>query len=327
MFVSIYERDMWFKKVTVEDIKNCFKIAAFVEKTMEKMSSLNCVDLFVESLTKYWENNGRSNNYQVDFFKRCSDRLLEKFLTTKIISLNNADIALRIYTSMLPRERLTALLSDLIITSKSHDAILEFLLQNRDVCAGEIEARLTLNDWTNFLTAGKKQIVQETVSHMMSAFQVGTSLPTLIKILSLPDVNCNEMTTINVILDTLTVHMQDRSALSKKFWSTLFKETKLDDVIGTCGKHERFLEDLLNFVIYICSMMDCITNDAGNWSGDVTASICPEINYADVIRILNGLTHMNCNVRELVRQKIDEAQVNTECAPLWARMLSDLEFS
>ncbi|XP_063911815.1 uncharacterized protein LOC135128709 isoform X1 [Zophobas morio] len=305
--ISIYENDQWVKTVTSEDIKVAFKLGAFVEKAMCKFREQNSASHFLKGV-KTWENYNTKVDYEEEFYAKVCDHLLLKFFKHKFVNENVIDVAVRMYTSLFPKERLEVVLKDLIMTSACFEAIFDFTVANKPIVnIGSVKYELVLQQWSKDFECDNKKIVS-LVADWLTSYKVQTCLPTFMGILAL---NVKNSVT-KVILDGILEKMWDRSILSKNFWLAMFRNVESCCLLQVCCNYKEFFEPLCNFLIYVGGMME--QNNKNQWISNSSTSICPEISYNELETIFKCLCQSeNLGMKEYVISRLSEAQ---ECTDL-----------
>lgn len=318
--ITICENHHWIKTVTSEDIKIAFKMACFVEKSMNKFHEQNCVPQFLNTLKLWGESNNRVVKHDQKFYSKVCDHLLLNFFKNENISENIIDVAVRMYTSLFPKERLQSVLKDLIMTSASFEAIFAFTVANkRAINVDKLKYELIAHDWCKKIENDDKDEIASLINDSLASYKVETSLSTLIGVLSL---NLNHSVT-KLILDKILEKMLDRSILSKNFWLTLVKNVDLVCLREVCVHYVEFLDSYCNFLIYIGGMMDeKKTNDKVQWVSNPNMTLCPEITSSELESIITFLCQSeNSTVKEYVINRLNEAQKYTDSS-IWEHIRS-----
>lgn len=306
-FHKLYENEEMRRSVSKEDIKMYFKIAFFVEKTMEKFKTQNCLNEFFNVLS-LWNNLQKHRVYSEEFYNFACDHLLEMFLKSSDLDAHIVDVACRMYSAFHPKERFEKLLTEYMLMSASCNYILDYIGQQKnDTNCKEIESHLLMSRLSNHLQIGKEKRLNSVIEELLSIYKIESSLPVLFKLLTLKTNDPNEDGVKKIILKQILNKMCDRSILTKTFWLGIFKLTDKTDLICVALKFEDFFLKLCNFIVYIGSMMN---KEGDTWVGDPDISICPEISYHDLLDIIYNF----CSDESLKKHMIEiviEAQATT----------------
>lgn len=321
LYISIYENESWVRTATTEEIKSAFKLSIFIEKTINHFITINTIEEFSDTLLA-WQRKNNQTEQTANFFKFACNHLLRKFFTSFYVSDKTLDVGVRMYTSLLPRDRLEDFLNKIILDVGILEAVSEyFQLNHTQEHAKELEFRLKLNYWSKHCLK-KDALVAEINAHL-SSYEIKTKLGLLIGILSLNDVRENENFVQNLILEAILQKMLDRSILSKTFWFTLCKEIDVKYICVVCTKYSSFLERLLNFLVYIGSMMEQIQFGAISiWKASDNISLCPEITYYDLLNIVECLDKTE-SLKNFIQNRLIDAKNNTELL-LWDDIIAFL---
>lgn len=322
-YVSIYEHDTWVLKATTEEIKSAFKLSIFVEKTIQHFITIETLDEFASTLLD-WQKKHNQTTHNTNFFKISCDHMLKKFFKCPQISETNLDIAVRMYTSLLPRERLESFISKSILDAGFLEAISEyFQINSVEADQQELQFRLKLNYWAKYTPNNNEAISQE-IREYLSTFELYPLLLLLLGILSLKDVTENEKSVQNLILDAILEKMLGRSVLNKPFWLILCKDIDVKYIVKVCTNHFKFLESFLNFLVYLGSMLEKVQyGDIVMWQSDPNTSLCPEISYAHLLNLFKSLCETNEDLREFVHNRIIQAETDTQLL-LWTEIIETL---
>lgn len=306
-FHCLCENDSAFNSVLREDIKDIFKLAVFIEKAMSDFQQKNCAEKFIAVL-----NSCKQDVYNADFYNRACDHVLSKFFQQKTLKPALVDVAVRMYTALLPKERLEAMLTDFILTSVSCKTIVDFAVVNKGVVEkDDLQSDVLLHAWSNQLKLGKSDEITETINNMMSVYKIKSDLPILVKILAVSDEDAKQVK--EIVLDVLLRKMLDRSILSKHFWLAIFKDVNKQDIAKVCETHQEFLLHLSKFLIYLGSMM---VNTGSGWIGDPKLSICPEITFNELLTLVRALKNHSENHKKYLCKIFKDANSNTHL-PIW----------
>lgn len=321
-FVSVVENPEWIKSAKAEDIKNGFKLASFVEKSLTNFRSKNLVSTFFNVLNQWWKTKKyRTKIYNEDYFQFACDRLLAKFFQYEDTSEASLEIAIRIYTSIFPKRRLKNVLSDLILKSNSHESITDFtkanITDNNELKM--LEYSLIIDNWSNVLQIGREIDVRKSVEEKLSFYKIESSLHILIGILSLNTAVDSEKNIQNIVLENLLQKMLDRSLLSNSFWLTMFKKVELFYICRACINFNDFLVSLFNFIVYIGSMMKY---EDGLWQSDENVSLCPQITYQEILGFIRSI-HNSCYSKHFVSHRLKDAQDSTNSS-IWEDIKQEL---
>lgn len=314
------------KGASKENTKDYFKIAYFVEKAVADCNSKNCTDLFLETLRSWNASNGRTKIYSISVYSRACDHLLAGFFKCKSLRPSVVDVAVRMYTALLPRDRLENMLSALITTSLSCKTIADYAVQNKSIInCKELEARLLLNSWSEKLQIAETDHVKELITSMLSNYKVESSLAVLIKMLATRNACASENNVKDLIADCIVKKMMDRSILSKAFWLALFSAVEQTDIAEACQAHHDFFVQLSNFIVYVGSMMNNTTSNGRNmWVGDPNISICPEITYSSLLEITRCLYYYAESHKLFLDFTLTQAEQNTGSL-LWEQFILELK--
>lgn len=317
-FVSILENPVWISTAKAEDIKNGFKLGSFIEKSLSHFRTKNFVSEFFNVLNQWWKREkNQTKVYDEDYFQFACDKLLTTFFQYEESSEASLEIAIRVYTSIFPKDRLKKVISDLILTSSSQEAITDFTKANiTNTELKDLEYNLALNSWSNILKTGRASDVRKEIEIKLSLSKVESQLQLLMGILSLSSVTDSERLIQNIVLENLLQKMLDRSLLSKSFWSTMFKNLEMTYICRVCVNFNDFLVSLFNFIVYIGSMMK---HEDGVWLSDETVSICPEITYHEVLNCIKSIYNTNCSLKQFVSERLIDAQENID-SPIWEKI-------
>lgn len=306
-FHKLLENDSAFSNVSKEDVKDYFKLAIFIEKAIINFQEKDCVDNFFSVLHSYCQAKFCANVNYKEFYGRACDHMLSKFFAEKNFKLSIIDVAIRMYTALLPKERLEFMLTDFILTSVSCTSILNYAVANKNVINGnELQAHILLESWVNQLDREKNSDVLESISNMLSVYKIRSSLPLLIKI-SVIDCNEKQNKIKQIIFDVLLKRMMDRSVLSKAFWLCIFKDVNRQDLMKLCRLKQEFLLHLSKFIVYLGSMMTKVEN---RWYGDENLSICPEITFDEMLALVRSLKNDDC-LKKYFCKVFRDANTNT----------------
>lgn len=298
-FHSLCENENFFRNPCKEDIKDYFKLAIFIEKSMTDFKSKNCAEQFVAIL-----KTNCLKMYSLEFYCFACDHVLTEFFKQKSLKPNVIDVALRMYTALLPKERLEIMLKEFILTSVSSKTILDYFVANKNMIDGnELEAHILLK------YLAKDCELQNTLENMLCHYKLQSSLPRLIKVLCIKTEEVKEDSVKKHIFDVLLEKMMDRSILTQNFWSSIFKNVNPRDLAVVCEKNQDFFLQLSKFIIYLGSMMICVQNADGGkiWKGDPKLSICPEITFDEMLLLIRSLKNHNDNHKNYLRQVFKDA--------------------
>ncbi|XP_044254932.1 uncharacterized protein LOC123005315 isoform X1 [Tribolium madens] len=305
---QIYENQHWVKTVTAEDIKLVFKLGHFIEKTVQKCDERNSREQFF-GLLNVWGEKNQIVVYDYEFYAKMCDHLLVKFFKCRPLNERIIDIAVRMYTSLFSKDRLQAVLKDLIMTSASFEAISQFCVANKTIInVNNLKHQLILNEWIRDYENGNKDIILTLVKESLTSFKVENSLPVLLGILALEVKN----PVTDLILQSILEKMLDRSILSKNFWLTITKTIDGNCLVQVCINYSEFLEYFCNFLIYLGSMMEEINSE---WMTNSSISICPEITYNELKTIFITLCKHSL-IENYVRNMLKEAEKCTD-SKIW----------
>lgn len=308
-FILVYENKRFPKSASLEDVKNAFKLGNFIEKTILNFKAKNSLPQFMNILNKCWENNNRTKMYPEIFLEKACDSLLKNFFQYPYLPEKNLDIAIRIYTTLHPKERLQSLISELILRHSSVKVLM-------DSCGDspEREYHVLLGRLLSFYESSKGNELNDEINKFLSISMVEEFLYLLLGILSLTDLSVSQKHVQKQILECLVQKMLDRSILSKSFWITLCKIIDRSVISKACDNHREFLNSLLNFLIFLGSTMD--KNEENVWTPNTTMSYCPEIGFHDILQIFKLICKENSDLNYYVVNRLYEAKDNTECI-LW----------
>ncbi|XP_031341160.1 uncharacterized protein LOC116169259 isoform X2 [Photinus pyralis] len=280
-YVNMYETNTWLNSVSIEELKNGFKLGKLIEDSVRNLQLKQCTNTFFSVLNAWWKQKSRTKVYSVDFFLKACDNLLTKFFQ-KNIPIQTLDNAIRMYTSLFPRERFEKVISRLILMSASHTQIIDYTIANKDnIDIQFLQCRLLLTNWLQECECGRIENVKGVISNMFLSYKLQSTLPLLVTILT---VNIeNEAPVTNIILENLYMKMEDRSVLSKQFWLSLFRYVDRQRLSKVCLRYNEFLIKLFDFIIYIGCMMNYIPhNSEMKWMGDPETSICPNLIFRKI---------------------------------------------
>ncbi|KAF5285186.1 hypothetical protein FQA39_LY16736 [Lamprigera yunnana] len=305
MYIDIYESDTWLNSVTVEDIKGHFKLSKFVEDTVTSAKSKNCVNHLMKILI-LCNSNKRKNLYDVEFFLKACDHLLEKFLL-KDIPIQNLDVAIRMFTSMFSQQRLESSLFNTVLMSSSVDKLINYTIASEGELANALlDAPLLLRNAVEECNNGRK-----------------TKSEAVLTVLLTDEVSEEEKWFTDFALKQLYTKMDDRSILSKHFWLALFNVDKMY-LCKICVKRKNFFQKLIDFIIYIgCMMNREIHNSKVVWVGDSSTSICPDMSYSSIIGVAKVLSNYDVRLKECIENHIMKAKESSGTL-LWDEFLQDL---
>lgn len=313
-FHRLMENSTAFSKISKEDVKDYFKLAIFIEKATMNFKTKNCAENFISVLKSCNQGLFPVMVYNIDFYSHACDHVLFKFFTQKSLKPALVDVAVRMYTALLPKERLDNMLTDFILKSASCSSILDYTVSNKNVIdKNQLHAHSTLHTWTKQLDVGKGSEVQERITNMLSAYKIRSSLPLLIKILAIDNISEKENKIRKIILDMVLKKMIDRSILSKAFWLSLFKDIDKKDIAKVSALNQEFLLNLSRFIVYLGSMM--VKSD-NVWCGDPNLSICPEITFDEMLVLIRSLKDYSEPLKAYLNRIFRDANSNTGL-PIW----------
>lgn len=322
LFLNTIENKQWTRKATPEIIKNSFKLASFVEKVVNDLNSKGVTNEFLEVFKSWQEQNeNRNMMYQMDTFQYASDYMLDILLCNRAATIESADIALRIYTSFYPVERLHKFLKNKILQQSSCNALLQVVIDSSNDCK-EIEARMMLKEWERLINEGNIQCVKQSIQEMFTNYRLSKSLHTILKMLSVvPEIDSKFKDIKSFIMEKLQEKLLDQN---KEFWNCIFKEVDIVILSEAC-LHNRIIIDLLfKFIEYIGSMMNPIyVNSEKMWIANKQFSLCPDITYDDLFKIIKTLHGLNSEIRDLITNKIKDAGSNSS-SKIWDDILFSL---
>lgn len=313
-FHKLCENEETRRAISKEDIKLYFKIAYFVEKTVEKFKTQDCLHEFFSVLTIF-NNLHKRASYSEEFYSVACDHLLGVFLKNVSLNSHTVDTACRMYTALHPKERFEKVLTEYMLTSASINYILDYIIkhQKNHINSNKIESCLLMNQLANQLRRGKEKELHTVVEELLSICKVESSLSVLFRLLTFKPQTADEDSVQKLILNQILNKMVDRSVLSKTFWLTIFKLNDKVDLVHVALKFDDFFIKLCNFIVYIGSMM----NKQGNtWVGDTDASICPEISHRDLLDMICYFCSFDKTLKKRILEYIIEAQVTTG-STLW----------
>lgn len=318
-FIDNYEKQLKLK-TSVDEIKDHFKAANFIEKTIEKMEEKLLLDKFIVILNTYFKNLNRTLTYDTDFYKYACDKTLEKFIEGRKFDI---EIALRMYTSFCNEERFENVLEKIILNSGINEAIHNYIVSNKNqINLKEIQCRIMLDNFVKEINNGKIEEIKKYVESTLESYKVNEYLPNFIGILTLENCTQAENTVKNILLKELLTRMDSRSYFSKEFWITLLKNTDKDLIVTACKKYKLLLESLLNILVYCGTMMSCtMNNSVREWHGDTKKSICPEVGYEDILIFLKSLTNLDEDISKYTRDRIKKAKTDTNVL-IWDDIVS-----
>lgn len=307
----LLESDSAFSHLYKEDVTNYFKLAIFIERAIANFQKKNCIESFFDVLKSHLQDSFGAKMQNVDFYKHACDHVIFKFFTQKSDLI---DVALSMYTQLLPKERFEDMLTDFIVTSASCKTIFDYAIENKTkINKVDLQAQILLQSWANQLETSKNNEIQESINNMLSAYKIRNSLALLLKVLIVENTTENDNKIKQIIFDLLLKKMTDRSILSKAFWLCLFKEVKNQDVAKICALNQEFLLHLSRFIVYLGSMMVKTENA---WCGDPSLSICPEITFSEMLVLIRNLKDHNESVKKYLHKVFRDANANTGL-PIW----------
>ncbi|KAJ8922827.1 hypothetical protein NQ315_007862 [Exocentrus adspersus] len=308
--VQILEDQAWFESSDVEDIKNAFKLGLFIEKALAHFRSEGFVSEFIVVLNQWWKKKGRIKMYDENYFQFACDRLLSMFFKCENTPEKSLEIAVRVYTSLFQKSRLKTVISQLILLSSSQEALTDFAKANMTASEmKELEYSLVLNNWTNVVQSGKESDVRSEIENHLTLYKIESTLCLLIGILSLNKLVDSEKLVQDMVLENLLQKMLDRSLLSKSLWLSLFRKVDSNCVCKACDNHEKFLESVFKFIVYLGSMMK---SEGGVWKNDETVSLCPEITYHELFIFIRGVYCTSSALKSFVITRLEEARDSTD---------------
>ncbi|KAJ8951724.1 hypothetical protein NQ318_012574 [Aromia moschata] len=299
-FIIIIENDVWFKSAKADDIKTAFKLGYFLEKSFAHFKSENSLNEFIHVLERWWKMKNSSEN----------------------VAETTLDIAVRVYTSIFPRQRLQQVLNNLLVVSCSHQALTDFanaVMTDHD--KKDLEYQLRLTSWSDFLETGRGNIIKDEITDYLSLHKIESRLHLLLGVLSLNVFLESEKCVQNIILENLLQKMLDRSILSKSFWVTLLRKIDLNIVSKVCSNFEGFLFSIFSFIMYLGGMM---RNENGMWKSDSVTSVCPEITYNDLVIIIRSICDTSSVLKDFAISELNEAKEHIETS-IWDEIKQDIQ--
>lgn len=306
-FVNQYESDL-NQKPTVEEIKDDFKAAIFIEKTIRKFEEKNIVSKFINCLNGHMESLKRSKFYEVNFYKFACDNLLLKYFNGRKFDI---DIALRMYSSSCDEKRFEFVVEKHILDSGINEAILNHIICNKDaINKSELECRLLLLNLRKEIEKGKLEETKTNLENMFNSYKIDKYLSLFLGILNLNDLSEEEESLKLMILQILLNKMDDRSFKSKEFWLTLIQNTNSNLLVQVSVCYKSFLNSLLKFLSY-CACLMKYNENINQWVGDQDKSICPEITFDNILNIYKSLINVNSQTKEIVKSFINTVKNDT----------------
>lgn len=298
MFLCEYKQ--WLKTITLDEIKNSFKCARFIERVVETAGENNCSEELQEVVKI---EISRQPYCDLELLGHACDHLLIVIFKTKQVSKDNVDISMRIYQTMLPKERLQGVIKDLLTKSLAFQSISRFALQNLDKDnSKELQYRLLLNK----LTESKDNVLSETIDNMLSGYKIKENLMQLLGVISLATkISLKENNTQIEVANLICQKLQDKSDNNSKFiWSALLKYLDHKILMLVSEKYADFLNKLIDVVIFIASLM--ILDRKKNWVVDENIpNSCANVSYYDLVIVLNVLS--NSKNKLIINEKLEEA--------------------
>lgn len=301
-FIESYETQL---KCTVDDIKEQFKAAFFVEKTIIKMEEKLCVQQFVECFNCWLESdyNKIPVVYEIDLYKIACDKLLSRYF--KAENKNDTDIAIRMYTSLCGEKRFEIVIENVILRSGINESILNYCTLNKDrININMLKSRLLL---FNFMRCNYED-VEKNIENLIDTCHVKNHLSILLEILTSDFENTTCTAIKRSILQILLNKMEDRTFTTGIFWNALIKNVDKKLLVTTCEAHDEFFKSLFNFLVYCGCMMDYKKINAKRiWFVSKTKTICPEICFTDIFTVINLLLCTKGDIAECTSNRIEEA--------------------
>ncbi|XP_060530156.1 uncharacterized protein LOC132704286 isoform X1 [Cylas formicarius] len=309
-FTSIYNNNVWVRDADADSIKSAFKLGHFIERVLESLEANQCGGQFSDLLNQ-WFSQKQERAYDVEFFTKANDRLLEKIFCYANVSESTLDISIRIYSSFYPKSRFKMFLQHILLRSSSVLAIQEFVTN----CVGfpeNFEETIIIKTWTNYLVSGRKEAVISEIRGYLSLYKVDAMLPTVMKMLSLNGLSESERSTQKMILECTLEKMNDRSILSKTFWLSMFKNLTPVSILNVCVVHKEFLESIFSFLEYVGSMIRVEPGKSVfEWKTMEGVSFCPEIGGSDIVPLLKLMFKPGSDLRHYVGEAIQKAKINS----------------
>lgn len=320
-FLTIYQDPSWVKQCTPDTIKFAFKTGHFVEKCMDKFRDKQYLSEFMK-LLEVWCHKKDLKFYKQEFFVCANEQILLKVFRTPNVNETTLDIAIRVFCSIYNKVRLKQFLSQLILTSSSINAIVDFvnlsMSENSD-----IKHVIVLNKWNDLLSIGQEKVLKAEIDSYLSLYKVEERLPSMLCMLCV-EISYIQLGTIKtLILDSILSKMSDRSILSKNFWITLFKKTDKGNIAKVSSLYKSFLESLWSFIEYTGSMFKRDAIHSFEWKSDSILSIYSEIDYFDLFNAIKAVCSFASNNRQYIFAKLEQAKENSN-KDLWMEMKNEL---
>lgn len=299
-FIENYEKALPARS-TIEDIKDFFKTAHFVEKTIEIIEAKQLTDSFLSCLNTFLDSNDRKH-YDLQFYKYACDYAILKYFKGRKFDL---DIAMRMYTSFLSEERFQTVLQKAIINSCVNDAVLNYTIFNKErLCLSNLTSKLLFVDFKHKIDCGEVDYVKNTIDNMIS----NENLPLIVEILMFLTENDNDKILGSIIVKNLIFSemLSDRSPRSRNLYTTLLKNVNKKLLRDVARKNIDFFNALLNLVIFCANSMrnDCSSCRRVWYSSP--DGICPEVTFDDVVDVLKSLIELKGEFAEIVVNCFDE---------------------
>lgn len=309
-FDSLLTNNSWINNAKVEDIKTVFKLGAFIENFTKHLSSQNALEEFLNITKTQNHSISKCSDYQ----KAC-DYVLKAFFRSENILEATLDIVIRIYTTMFAKNRLQVVLNDLIIHSNQLECLAQYINILPPEKIREYEYCLHLRNWRHLKEVQNSALENEIKVRL--TYNIDDNLNNFLGILSLKNISEADRIVQMSILEIIIEKMLDRSILSSSFWYALLQKSNLDVFCNVCDNFKDFRNSVLNFIIYLGSMME---NDSGNWRSDPNISLCAKITYFDLLIIIKKVTDID---HFFVFNKLDEAKNDTG-SEIWDQIKNEI---
>lgn len=311
-FNKLLRNTTMIKTADTEDIKTIFKLGNFIEKSSEYLAKQGTMEELLKLVTQETITDRTSI---VDYFHAC-DYLLKDFFRCENVPEGTLDIAIRMYTAMFPRQRFQQVLNDLLMYSNNSECLADFINILPKAKINEIEFHFHLGNWNQLYKSNIESFKHE-VQERLSIYNLENNLPNFLGMLSLTNISGTEKLVQTTILELILEKMLDRSLLSNSFWYTLLQKINVKLLSSVCQNFIDFFNSLFNFIIYLGSMMD---REGNIWKSDPNKSICPAINYYDLLVVVKYINKSN---RKVVVDKLAQAKADTG-SEIWDQIRDEL---